>query len=414
MERPARRQVPRSVGADLKGKAGHTMEYNFWHGKSLGGRENRPSREDELVTYKCFPSVDTGRTRAVDNKTCICVYFAQGACALGPDCTFLHRLPTLEDEKRWGGGVDCFGRQRFGDNRDDMSGVGSFNRNCRSLYVNYMGANHLGASRIKSLAQNDFGMFGPLEEVRELFGRSRKELASNPLHKSFRDAQIYMVHSKNICFARYKWRCSAEFAKEAMSNRSFTGSDCKEVLRVKWTFDDPNPVAQRREKRNLEQEAATAVAEVHAKLPKQQRIQREFLLGGEYPDTDEFYQDTAAQQSQQQSGIAADPSNAAPASNVSFDVDEYPVFEVERAEDVLGEEKVNDGGQAPETQEHQSGAHEAKSVSDSSAPEAPKPPTELPVETDALVKKREDKTKVPETGTNALALLSGYDSGGSE
>ena len=42
-----------------------------------GGRENRPTREDEHVTYKCFPSVDSGRTRAVEGKTCICVYYAQ-------------------------------------------------------------------------------------------------------------------------------------------------------------------------------------------------------------------------------------------------------------------------------------------------------------------------------------------------
>lgn len=35
IDRPARRQVPHSVGAELKGRAAHSMEYNFWHGKSL-------------------------------------------------------------------------------------------------------------------------------------------------------------------------------------------------------------------------------------------------------------------------------------------------------------------------------------------------------------------------------------------
>ena len=148
-----------------------------------------------------------------------------------------------------------------------------------------------------------------------------------------------MVHSKNICFARYKWRCSAEFAKEAMSNRSFTGSDCGEVLRVKWTYDDPNPVAQRREKRNLELEAATAIGEVHAKLPKHERMQREFLLGGEYPNTDEYYPDAPQQDgtSVQEAMPTAYPQYASdPTANVCFDVDEYPVFEVQTVAEVNG------------------------------------------------------------------------------
>lgn len=46
----------------------------------------------------------------------------------------MHQLPdastTLPDSSK-----DCFAREKFSDYRDDMGGVGSFNRMNRTLYV---------------------------------------------------------------------------------------------------------------------------------------------------------------------------------------------------------------------------------------------------------------------------------------
>ena len=37
--------------------------------------------------------------------------------------------------------IDCFGRDKFNEYRDDMGGVGSFNRENRTIYVGHI---HLG------------------------------------------------------------------------------------------------------------------------------------------------------------------------------------------------------------------------------------------------------------------------------
>ena len=46
-----------------------------------------------------------------------------------------------------------------------------------------------------------------------------------------------MLTGRGIAFVRYRNRCSAEFAKEAMFGQSL---DNNEILLVKWANDDPN------------------------------------------------------------------------------------------------------------------------------------------------------------------------------
>jgi hypothetical protein len=50
----------------------------------------------------------------------------------GGNCQFYHRIPNDSDEKRLGLSVDIFGRERHRTDRDDMGGVGSFERNNKS------------------------------------------------------------------------------------------------------------------------------------------------------------------------------------------------------------------------------------------------------------------------------------------
>lgn len=56
-------------------------------------------------------------------------------CAKGDECTYFHRVPTLQDDAMCEELFDCFGRQRHNKHRDDMSGVGSFMKPCRTLFV---------------------------------------------------------------------------------------------------------------------------------------------------------------------------------------------------------------------------------------------------------------------------------------
>ncbi len=64
----------------------------------------------------------------------ICLFFARGCCPYGWECEYRHTLPD-EAETTPDTSKDCFARDKFADYRDDMGGVGSFNRQNRTLYV---------------------------------------------------------------------------------------------------------------------------------------------------------------------------------------------------------------------------------------------------------------------------------------
>lgn len=84
---------------------------------------------------RCNIKRDSGLTRANTTgvKYC-CLFFARGCCPYGWECEYLHVLPdasiALPDTSK-----DCFARDKFADYRDDMGGVGSFQRQNRTLYV---------------------------------------------------------------------------------------------------------------------------------------------------------------------------------------------------------------------------------------------------------------------------------------
>lgn len=95
-------------------------------------------------------------------------------------------------------------------------------------------------------------------------------------------------------FVTYSNEANAQFAKEAMAHQSL---DHNEILNVRWATQDPNPAAQAREKRRVEEQAAAAIraalpAEFVAELEgkdrlgvKKRRIEGTFgLRGYEAPD----------------------------------------------------------------------------------------------------------------------------------
>lgn len=95
-------------------------------------------------------------------------------------------------------------------------------------------------------------------------------------------------------FVTYSNEANAQFAKEAMAHQSL---DHNEILNVRWATQDPNPAAQAREKRRVEEQAAAAIraalpAEFVAELEgkdrstvKRRRIEGTFgLRGYEAPD----------------------------------------------------------------------------------------------------------------------------------
>ncbi|KAL4439994.1 hypothetical protein ABPG75_002995 [Micractinium tetrahymenae] len=201
--RPARRQVDAPVTGHEEAHAPGTV--NIWTGRVLKEyRKPRDGRRKEASQYRCLPKVDSGETRGSRSGAgYCCLYFARGICHHGADCNFLHRVPTAGDEERHKTDYshDIFGRERLPEGRDSRKkGVGSYERECRTLYVHYGGAGTLPADQLRKIVWDNFAEWGPLDNV-------------------------HLVPAKTLAFVRYQWRSSAEFAKAAMHQQTLRGCD---------------------------------------------------------------------------------------------------------------------------------------------------------------------------------------------
>jgi hypothetical protein len=109
---------------------------------------------------------------------------------------------------------------------------------------------------------------------------------------------VRVLNNRGVGFITYSNEANAQFAKEAMAHQSL---DHEEVLNVRWATADPNPMAQAREARRIEEQAAEAVrralpaefvAEIEGKDPearKRRKIESSYGLEGyEAPDDVHF------------------------------------------------------------------------------------------------------------------------------
>ncbi|KAF4120824.1 RNA recognition motif [Geosmithia morbida] len=262
-KRPARVQMdPDEISSEPPPQTGTI--FNIWYNKWSGG-----DREDKYLSKthakgRCNIALDSGYTKADQVPgSYFCVHFARGICVKGQDCDYLHRLPGTFD--LFSPNVDCFGRDKFSDYRDDMGGVGSFMRQNRTIYV---GRIHV-TDDIEETVARHFAEWGPVERVR-------------------------VLNNRGVAFITYTNEANAQFAREAMSHQSL---DHDEVLNVRWATADPNPMAQAREARKVEEQAAEAIrralpaefiAELEGKDPearKRRKMESSYGLEGyEAPD----------------------------------------------------------------------------------------------------------------------------------
>lgn len=110
----------------------------------------------------------------------------------GQDCDYLHRLPGLHDI--FNPNVDCFGRDKFSDYRDDMGGVGSFTRQNRTIYI---GRIHV-TDDIEEIVSRHFAEWGQIERIR-------------------------VLNTRGVAFVTYTNEANAQFAKEAMAHQYVSG-----------------------------------------------------------------------------------------------------------------------------------------------------------------------------------------------
>ena len=265
--RPARPQVdPEQLKAEPPPQTGTV--FNIWYNKWSGGDREDKYLTDQQAPSRCDVARDSGYTRA--DKVAgsyFCMYFARGLCPKGHECEYLHRIPTIHD--LFNPNVDCFGRDKFSDYRDDMGGVGSFMRQNRTLYV---GRIHV-TDDIEEVVARHFAEWGQIERIRVLTARG-------------------------VAFVTYSNEANSQFAKESMNHQSL---DHNEILNVRWATVDPNPLSQKREARRLEEQAAEAVrralpadfvAEIEGRNPearKRKKIEGSFGLEG-YDAPDEVWQ----------------------------------------------------------------------------------------------------------------------------
>lgn len=271
LSRPARKQLEEMPTANSRLEG--ALEYNIWYDKYIGDHWSN-ERGKEPAATRCHLELDAGKTKAdVVSKAnrYFCLHFARGMCARGAECNYYHRLPGLPDEGRIGLTRDCFGRERHATDRDDMSGVGNFTRNSRTLYVGGLKSPKDDPKATEAALWKQFGEWGEVENIN-------------------------VIYRLSICFVRYRHRMSAEFAKEAMTNQALEHG---EVLNIRWAFDDPNPVAKEAATRadhdaivamvqtkGVSTEAAAFHYPDEYQMPesKKQRVEGDTFAS--YPDTD--------------------------------------------------------------------------------------------------------------------------------
>ncbi|GAA5839068.1 hypothetical protein JCM5353_008722 [Sporobolomyces roseus] len=225
--KPARKQVEQGqVEKKQPEQTGQT--YNSWYHKWAGGDKYDTYGAKEKSQTRVDMKKDAGYTRADGgNNNYICLFFARGCCPYGSECSYLHRLPppshVLPDAS-----LDVFGREKHSGYRDDMGGVGSFNRQNRTLYIGRIKETRQTAEDV----EDHFSEFGEIERIK-------------------------ILQNRGVAFVTYVTELNAQFAKEAMMHQSLEGD---EVLNVRWATEDPNPTAKRSELVRLKEQGEAGIA----------------------------------------------------------------------------------------------------------------------------------------------------------
>ncbi|CRG97928.1 RNA-binding protein, putative [Plasmodium gallinaceum] len=218
LKTPARLQITQDELNKIEYTEGNE-QYNIWFGKYVTDRFDKSSKNTPrfVAKYKCNPIKDSGYTKAdkvYNSKQYFCIYFARGCCAYGHNCLYKHRIPNENDEIEFEASIDIFGREKFNTFKDDMTGVGNFNNDCRTLFIGSIYINNLNeVSLIEKILYDEFINFGNIDYVR-------------------------FIPNKNIAFIQFTNRVNAEFAKVAMSDQPIENHST--ALTIKWAFELKN------------------------------------------------------------------------------------------------------------------------------------------------------------------------------
>jgi hypothetical protein len=289
-KRPARPQVdPSTMKSEPPPQTGTI--FNIWYNKWSGGDREDKYLSKTAAAGRCNVAKDSGYTRADKVPgSYFCLFFARGICPKGQECEYLHRLPGIHD--MFNPNVDVFGRDKHSDYRDDMGGVGSFMRQNRTIYV---GRIHV-TDDIEEIVARHFAEWGQIERSNPPLPITQISCYAHQI-LTVSSSTVRVLNTRGVAFITYTNEANAQFAKEAMAHQSL---DHSEILNVRWATADPNPMAQAREARKIEEQAAEAirralpgefVAEIEGRDPearKRKKIEGGFGLEG-YEAPDDVY-----------------------------------------------------------------------------------------------------------------------------
>jgi hypothetical protein len=260
---PARKQAKsaRDFGADST-----HAEYNVWYGKYNGTLGRQHDVRGLKALTRCDTKKDGGYTKAdiigdsVGPKSgYACIFFARGCCQYGVECQYYHRVPTVDEVKRIDILHDVFGRDKFSTDAEDMSGVGNFNRDCRTLYV--------GRIVMPKLSPADAADLSTEQLKQEQVERMTEQLARH--FSEWGPIEYISVKPRFPCaFISFYHRCHAEFAMVAMNNQ---GLDKDENLNLRWAFEDPNPKAKARTQAEKEEAMGQAILKREMEIARRQQ-----------------------------------------------------------------------------------------------------------------------------------------------
>ncbi|SJX63212.1 related to CWC2-involved in mRNA splicing [Sporisorium reilianum f. sp. reilianum] len=301
--RPARKQVTlakfNAIREAFSARPESTGTFNIWYENYAGvDREENEAQKAKRET-RCDIARDSGYTKAditlktqaarmqqgtsisPDEAVYCCIHFARGCCPHGVECNFLHRLPRPNDFPSQG--RDCFGREKLGSYKDDMSGTGSLSNINRTLYVGRIHEEHgVSAPTSTNTAWRDGGKTlkggRSVNDAKKQNGpRPRQDPKTyRPQHNSVRPEtdnatervvrrhfsewgeidRLRVLTGRSCAFVTYTYEANAQFAKEAMLNQSL---DHSEIINVRWASDDPNPAAQKRNQEQMRRAGERAI-----------------------------------------------------------------------------------------------------------------------------------------------------------
>jgi hypothetical protein len=258
--RPARKQTERD-NSKFSYREG-TESYNKWYGRYSKDRFDDTIRE--TASTVCDPWLDPGWTQADSRNSeeaSFCLWFAKGCCTKGSACRYKHRVPTKEDDTKNEHMMDIFGRERHANHKDDMGGVGSFMKECKTLYISEITIDRTQPDCIQRMEAQLWKLFhpwGPIESIR-------------------------VIPNRMIAFVKYEYRSAAEFAKVACADQP---CGIAEAINVRWAFEDPNPRAVEQGIIDTRDQFFAAIEARIASMSHQERIERGLLESESRDDPD--------------------------------------------------------------------------------------------------------------------------------